>query len=134
MKWTAQEPVYGDIVRVKVRFYNHYGIFVDDNTIVQFGLPNNVEQPAESVKVLTSDIRTFLNGGELETAVLSPSEKAARRSPKDTVTLALSRIGEGGYHILHNNCEHFVNDCVFGKKASSFVDSVREGIRKKLRK
>ena len=134
MKWTQQEPRYGDIVRVKVTFYHHYGIFVDEKTVVQFGLPNNVEQPADSVKVLTTDVYTFLGGGELETAQLSPSERATRFSPEETVQRALARIGEGGYHIFHNNCEHFVNDCVFGKATSSFVDTVRQGIRDKLKK
>lgn len=134
MKWTQHEPHYGDIIRVKMKFYHHYGIFVDEHTVVQFGLPNNVEQPADSVKILTSDIHTFLCGGELEVASLSASERLSRRSPEATVTLALSRIGEGGYHILHNNCEHFVNDCVFGKKTSSFVDGLRQGIRDKLGK
>ena len=46
--------------------------------------------------------------------------------PDEIVENARSRIGEGGYHILYNNCEHFVNQCAFGEKVSSQVDGLRE--------
>ncbi|MBQ5590363.1 MAG: lecithin retinol acyltransferase family protein, partial [Clostridia bacterium] len=84
--------------------------------------------------VLTTDIYTFLGNGSLETATPEKSEKKSMRTPSEIIKIARSRIGEGGYDILHNNCEHFVNDCVFGKTSSSFVDDVREKIRKKLNK
>ena len=134
MKWTQNEPHYGDMVRVKVKFYYHYGIFSDESTVIQFGLPNNVGQPADEVKVLATDIYTFLSGGELEVAELNPKERCERKSTEQTVSEAMSRIGEGGYNILHNNCEHFAYECVFGKSKSSFIDSIRENIRKKLNK
>ena len=41
------------------------------------------------------------------------------------MSLARSRLGEGGYNILHNNCEHFVNECVFGIKKSEQEEEVR---------
>ena len=37
---------------------------------------------------------------------------------------ALSRLGEGGYDLVSNNCEHFSNECVFGKKTSNQVKDV----------
>ena len=134
MKWTQNEPCYGDMVRVKITFYYHYGIYADENTVIQFGLPNNVQQPADEVKVLSTDIYTFLSGGELEVAELSSKERRERKPPKQTVDEAVSRIGEGGYNILHNNCEHFAYECVFGKSTSSFIDDLRKNIRKKLNK
>ena len=54
--------------------------------------------------------------------------------PEEIVRIALSRLGEGGYDILHNNCEHFVNDCAFGKPTSTFLQDVREKLRAKLGK
>ena len=59
-------------------------------------------------------------------------EAKKMRSPEEIITTASERIGEGGYDILHNNCEHFVNSCAFGKSNSAFVDNVREEIRRKL--
>ncbi len=134
MTWTQRAPVFGDMIRVKVSFYHHYGIYADDNTVYQFGLPDNVSQPADTVRVLVSDIDTFLQGGELEVAALTASERRRRRPPADTVEAAKARLHEGGYHILHNNCEHFATSCLFGEAQSSFVDSVRASIRKKLNK
>ena len=134
MKWTADMPQYGDAIRVKVKFYYHYGIFVDEGCIVQFGMPDNTGVAPEEIKVLTTDIDVFRNGGTVERAELSVAERLKKFSSEKTVKTALSRVGEGGYHILYNNCEHFVNECLFGESKSGFVDSVREEIRNKIKK
>lgn len=134
MNWTVDPPRPSQTVRTKVSFYYHYGIYVSDDEVIQFGLPDDPGRPAEGIRVLATDIDTFLGGGELETASPTASERRAMRSPQEIIKTARSRIGEGGYDILHNNCEHFVNDCTFGTARSSFVDAVRERIRQKLGK
>ncbi len=134
MKWTQSEPHFGDIVRVKVNFYHHYGIFIDENRIVQFGGPDNTGIDPEQIEVIVTDVYAFLNGGDLETAILERDEKKSRRTPKQAVEIALSRVGERGYNILHNNCEHFVNECVFGTAKSDFLENARINLRKKLTK
>ena len=134
MNWTDDTPKPSQIIRTKVSFYYHYGIFVSEDEVIQFGLPDDPGRPSEEIKVLTTDIYTFLGNGSLETATPEKSEKKSMRTPSEIIKIARSRIGEGGYDILHNNCEHFVNECVFGKTSSSFVDDVREKIRKKLNK
>ena len=131
MNWTQKTPSYGDIIRVKVNFYHHYGIYVSDSEIIQFGLPDNSGTPSEKICVMTTDIDVFANGGFTETAELDHAEKHKRRRPEDAVKIATSRIGETGYNILNNNCEHFVNDCVFGEP-KSFLDEVREKIRERI--
>lgn len=132
MQWTQDMPVYGDVIRVKVHFYHHYGIFADENTIIQFGMPDNAGVSPDMIQVMTTDIDTFAGGEFVEKGVVEPSDKSQRRSPKETVELALSRVGETGYDILTNNCEHFAMECYFGKKSSSF-DSIRQKIREKLK-
>ncbi len=132
MEWTSISPKYGDVIRTKVSFYYHYGIFASENEVIQFGLPDDPGRPASEIHVLSSDIYTFLGSGELETGKPTREEAKKMRSPDEIVRTARERIGESGYDILHNNCEHFVNDCVFGKSKSSFLDGVREEIRKKL--
>lgn len=134
MEWTNRPPKRGDIIRTKVSFYYHYGIFVDENEVVQFGLPDGPGRPAEEQRVIASDIYAFLQGGELETAKPTREEAKKLRSPEQIVEIARSRMDEGGYDILHNNCEHFVNSCAFGESNSVFLDSVREKIRQKLGK
>lgn len=134
MEWTCDSPKMGQIIRTRVSFYYHYGIFVSEDEVIQFGLPTDPGKSADQIKVLVSDIYTFLNGGELETAKPSLAEKKTMRKPEEIVKTARSRIGEGGYDILHHNCEHFVNECAFGKSNSSFLDDVREKLRQKLKK
>ena len=122
------------MVRIKIKFYHHYGIFVDEQTVVAFGMPDNSGVDPETIEVLTTDVMTFMHGSTLETAVLDRKERRDRRSAKETIDYALSQLGRKGYHILYNNCEHFANECVFGESRSSFVDSVRDEIRKKMGK
>lgn len=132
MKWEYKDCQYGDIIRVKLGCVYHYGIFVSDNEVIAFGLPPIAEnlQNQQAIKVLATDIDVFSCGNLVETAVLTFKERMKRRSPEQTVTLARERIGEGGYNIIHNNCEHFVNDVVFGEKVSQQERSVREKWRR----
>lgn len=132
--WVEKTPVYGDLIRTKVRFYYHYGIFVSEQQVIQFGLPDDPMRPAEQIQVLSSDINAFLQGGEVEVAVPDGATRRQMRDADEIVRIALSRTGEGGYDILHNNCEHFVNDCAFGKPSSTFLQDVREKLRAKLGK
>lgn len=134
MKWSEKPPKFGDIIRTKVSFYWHYGIFVNEQRVIQFGLPDDPGKPAEDIKVLSSDVYTFLHGGSLEVGTPEKEEIKKVRSAERRVEIAESKIGEGGYDILHNNCEHFVNECAFGEKSSTFVSSVREALRNKLKK
>lgn len=128
MKWAYTEPRMGDIIRVKLGSVYHFGIFVSEAEVVAFGLPPTEEnlKNQQSIKVLATDIDVFSCGRLIETAQLSFSEKHKRKSPEKTVEEARARIGEGGYNIIHNNCEHFVNEVVFGEKVSEQERSVRE--------
>lgn len=131
MIWSDKVPEYGDMIRVKVKFYYHYGIFVDDKTIIQFGLPDNSNTPPNEIAVIATDINTFSNGEFIECATPDKSEEKKHRTPKEIVEIASSRLGEKGYNILNNNCEHFANECYFGER-KSFLDEVRIKIREKL--
>ncbi|MBQ2781548.1 MAG: lecithin retinol acyltransferase family protein [Clostridia bacterium] len=122
------------MLRVKVSFYYHYGVCVDEDRVVQFGLPDNVSTPTEQIAVIETDMAAFAGDGIPETAVLTFAERRRRLSPKKTVEAARARLGETGYHIFRNNCEHFAHACVFGEATSPFVDDVRESLRKKLQK
>ena len=134
MKWEPVSPHKGDIIRVKHKFYYHYGVYIDDSNIVQFGLADDAVHKAEDVRVLTSDVRTFSGGGEVECAVLSRGELSRRRPPDDICAYATAHIGDGDYNILHNNCEHFAYQCVFGEKSAPGMDSIRDAIKKKIKK
>ena len=134
MEFVSCTPKMGDIVRTKVKFYYHYGIFVSEDEVIQFGLADNVNRPANEIFVLSSDVYTFMGEGSVEVGVPDRKEKKKMKSVNEIVSTARARIGEGGYNLLHNNCEHFVNECVFSTHESSFVDNIRSKIREKLNK
>ena len=132
--WKEKTPVFGDVVRTRVQFYYHYGIFVSESEVIQFGLPDDPFRPACQIRVISTDVLTFLQGGDLEVMMPDRSSRRQMRSPEQIVAIARQRMGEDGYDILHNNCEHFVNECAFGQHHCSFLQDVRQKLRAKLGK
>lgn len=130
MKWSFDQPKFGDMIRVNFNGLYHYGIFVNEEKIVQFGLAPVARAMLKDgeVEVCLSNVDQFLCGGFLE--VGTPEKKdGKRRKPKDIVEYALSKLGQRGYSILYNNCEHFAYECTFGKKRCTQADDVREMFR-----
>ena len=127
MKWQLKTPRLGDMIRVEAGQFYHYGIYVSDDEIIQFGeTPDATHSLLDAdIRVCTSDINGFLKGGFLEVASLSLAERLKAAPPKEVVARARKELGTGGYDVLANNCEHFANNCVFGKKTSEQVDTVR---------
>ncbi len=127
MKWIFKEVQPGDIIRIALGPIYHYGIYVSDDEIIQFGLPPvTLRRNEAEIEVCVTDIDGFLCGKFLEVAELDRKEKRKSRKPEKIIEIARSRIGERGYNLLHNNCEHFVNDCVFGKKYCSIEEKIRK--------
>ncbi|MBE7055850.1 MAG: 4'-phosphopantetheinyl transferase superfamily protein [Ruminococcaceae bacterium] len=127
MNWTFREVKSGDIIRIQLGPIYHYGIYVSDEEIIQFGPPPvTLKRNDADIEVCVTDIESFLCGKMLEVADYDRKEKRSARNPQEVVAIARSRIGEKGYNILHNNCEHFVNECVFGEKQCSIVDRFKE--------
>lgn len=127
MIWELKDPVFGDMIRVKSGSIYHYGIYVSDEEVIQFGLApvNRPTLSDKEVAVCVSDIDDFLSGGFLEVAVPDKKERKKRRKVAETVNFARGRIGETGYHILYNNCEHFAYECYLGEKYCSQTENVR---------
>ena len=128
MKWLSVEPTYGSMIRVQAGSIHHYGVYVSPEEVIQFGLAPILRQGQRDrdVTVVSSDLTIFQGGSAIQTAVFDPEETAAQPTPAEAVATARNRMGEGGYHILYNNCEHFANECVTGKHYSEQVEGVRE--------
>ncbi len=127
MKWWPGSCEYGDAIRIRIGSIYHYGIFVSEDEVIQFGLPpvDLVGRKDEDIVVLATPMEEFALGNIVEVAKFSFLEKRKRFSPDDTVMRARARLGEGGYSLIHNNCEHFVNECLFGEKSSQQIDEIR---------
>lgn len=129
MKWFPENCNAGDLVRVAVGSVHHYGIFVSEDEVIAFGHPPAYyrgERAKEDVTVCSTDVLSFLCGGILERGVPSRKERKEMFSPAEIVARARARLGEGGYNLVHNNCEHFVYECAFGRKYSEQEAQMRE--------
>ena len=130
MKWTLNEPVRGDVVRVKLGNIYHFGIYVSDDEIIQFGLPpTNLQRDASTVEVCSTNLETFLCGKFLEVGVPEKKENKKILPKEKIVEAARARLGERGYHIIYNNCEHFAFQCAFKEKVCNQIEEVRELFR-----
>lgn len=131
MKWSFTAPNPGDMVRIRFGELYHFGVYVSDDEVIQFGLaPNARSHMKESeVEVIASDVDTFCQGGFLEVAEPDRKEQKKRRSPDEAISAARARIGERGYNIIANNCEHFAYECVFGIKYCSQTEAVRQFLK-----
>ena len=124
-------PQSGDMVRVKSGYIYHYGVFVSECEIIQFGLAPTARIGIKEcdVTVCSSDLEAFLHGGVLEKAVFEEKD-VQKPLPSDVIVQkARSRLGEKGYHILYNNCEHFAYECVLNEKKCTQADDVRSMFR-----
>ena len=126
MKWWPAAVKSGDMVRVRIGGIWHYGVYVSDSEVIQFGAPprQGAEKP-DDILVCATSMEVFSGGSIVETAKLGLIERMKRIPPGRTVRIARSRIGEGGYNLLHNNCEHFAYECVFGVKRSEQEEAAR---------
>ena len=125
----------GDMIRVTVGAIYHYGVFVSEEEVIQFGEAprGGIDRNEEEIEVCSTDIYSFLGGEFAEVAELDRKERKKRLSPEETVRIARERLGTRGYHILYNNCEHFAHECVMGEKFSEQVDGLRLMLREKFR-
>lgn len=127
MKWTMSEPTPGSMIRVGLGTIYHFGIYISDDEVIQFGLAPSVRGLLKDseVEVLASDIDTFLAGGFLEVAEFERKERKTHRKPKEVIAYARKKLGTRGYSILYNNCEHFAYECLTGEHISHQADDVR---------
>ncbi len=119
------------MIRVAMGSLYHFGIYVSDAEVIQFGLaPNGRTTLRDSeVEVLSAPFCKFLENGEAEVCEFTPQERENHRSSEETVAYARSKLGMRGYHIIYNNCEHFANECISGVAVCRQAEEVRAMFR-----
>lgn len=122
-EWKLIDLYPGAHIRVKIKNYYHHGIYIGNDEVVQFGHPFNVNEDPKNVLVIRSPIEDFAGPANfIEVYQYSKKELKLKNKDEDIIKIALSHLGEGGYNILENNCEHFANRCVFNKAKSEQVE------------
>ena len=118
---TMRRPLPGDIVVADRKYYKHYGIYIGNNQVIHFGSEEGHELNPFFAKVIKTSLKKFQKGDPF--GVEESDEYNAFDSDK-VIALAKARLGERGYNILTNNCEHFANEYKYGVKRSRQVEIV----------
>ncbi len=130
MRWWCGTCRPGDMIRVRLGSVWHYGVYASDGEVIAFGMPPWPKAaPPETVRVVATDIDVFACGQMVEQAVFGFWEKRRRVPPEESIRRARARLGEGGYDLLTNNCEHFARACVLGRHESEQVQKALGGAR-----
>jgi hypothetical protein len=88
--------------------FTHHGIDCGDGTVIHY---------QDGASIMRSTHQFFSKGKPIEVRYYAQAD-----APETILKRALSRLGERDYHLVFNNCEHFVTWCKTGKHQSSQVD------------
>jgi hypothetical protein len=132
--WHFKSPVKGDHIRVNRLLYYHHGIYVSDSEVIHFNTHGHGDGLLGDATVIVSTLKEFLEFGRCEVRIYGWSLFEKTFPPEIVVERARSRIGESGYNIVFNNCEHFAHWCKTGiKRSSQIEDIVIKTVRKILK-
>ena len=117
-------PKLGDHLIAPRIIYSHHGIYVGDEKVVHYSgfikKTNSVMVSYGSIEEVS--LKKFRQGKEFKVKQ-HPKSKFSRQ---EIVQRAKSRIGENNYALTFNNCEHFVNWCIYNVSESKQVSAVRK--------
>lgn len=129
--WEHKLPVMGDHIRVKRMhgLYTHHGIYVSYNEVIHFtGTDDDNIMDSSKNMVISSDSNFFLKDGELEVKEYTDEEFQDLYAPEQIVAYARSCLGDGGYNLIFNNCEHFANVCTLSRFRSYQVERLLQNM------
>ncbi|HNR34787.1 MAG TPA: lecithin retinol acyltransferase family protein [Candidatus Hydrogenedentes bacterium] len=107
----------GDHIRVRRLGYWHHGIDCGDGTVIHYS--GELFDNKRHASIQRTSMAEFTRGGCVETVVHDKSD-----NPDCVMMRAESRLGESGYGIFTNNCEHFARWCQTGRHESPQVRSL----------
>lgn len=127
--WSIKEPSKGDHIRVNRGIYSHHGIYVNDDEVIHFtGTEDDSILDWSKNKVIKTGIDYFLRGGRLEVKEYTEDELSDLYPVEHIVIYARACLGDRGYNLIFNNCEHFANVCTLGRFRSKQVENIFLGI------
>jgi hypothetical protein len=92
--------------------YTHHGLGIGNGRVIHYsGLANDLSLQGTIEEVSLGE---FSQGGSITLKQHSPR----KFNIDDAILRAQLRLGENQYHVLHNNCEHFVEWCITGTHRS----------------
>ena len=123
--WIKKKPSKGDHIRVCRGLYSHHGIYISDNEVIHFtGREDDSILDWSKPEVISSDLEYFLKGDTLEVKEYTEDELQDLYPVDCIVEYARACLGDKGYNLIFNNCEHFANTCTLGRFRSKQVEAV----------
>lgn len=98
----------GDHLTAPYMGITHHGLFAGEALVVHKGRDG----------VVLTSLEEFSGGNDISVCVHFMERKFTR---EESVERGLSRLGESEYNVIFDNCEHFVNWCIFGLESSTQV-------------
>lgn len=128
-EWEFIKPKRGDHIRVqRSGIYSHHGIYISDEEVIHFtGTDDDSILDWSKCEVICTDITQFLRGDSVEVKVYSQDELNDLYPVEHIVNFARICLGDKGYNLVFNNCEHFANICTLGRFRSQQVERVLSG-------
>ncbi|MBE9516804.1 MAG: lecithin retinol acyltransferase family protein [Proteobacteria bacterium] len=112
----------GDHIRVKRMLYSHHGICIGNNRVIHYAPPPGKDvgdgigwqqifgADSQVNTIHETSLQQFI-GDDIDTMRVINYKPADSYPPLKTVARALSRLGENGYNLWGNNCEHLASWC-----------------------
>ena len=128
-EWQYIHPKMGDHIRVqRAGIYSHHGVYVSDEEVIHFtGQDSDSILDWSKCEVIKTNLDTFLKGGMVEVKIYNDEELQDLYPVDGIVNYARACLGDKGYNLAFNNCEHFANVCTLGRFRSRQVERVLQG-------
>ena len=97
--------------------YTHHGIYLGKNKVIHY---SGLAAGLRAGPVEVTDLIVFSQGKR----TYVQQHESRKFSHRQTIKRARSRLSEDKYTLLLNNCEHFINWCIYGKASSPQVTNV----------
>ena len=97
--------------------YTHHGIYLGKNKVIHY---SGLAAGLRAGPVEVTDLIVFSQGK----STYVQQHESRKFSHRQTIKRARSRLSEDNYNLLLNNCEHFINWCIYGKASSPQVTNV----------
>lgn len=96
---------------------HHDGIYLGSNLVIH--LTGGEGGGKASARVRIASLAVFANARPVRVRPY-----AGHHDPDAIIARAMSKLGQGGYHLIFNNCQHFARWCATGDHHSEQVTSV----------
>lgn len=128
-EWQYIQPKRGDHIRVqRSGIYSHHGVYISDDEVVHFtGIGDDSILDWSKCEVICTDLALFLRGTAVEVKIYTDDELNDLYPVEHIVNYARACLGDKGYNLAFNNCEHFANVCTLGRFRSRQVERVLSG-------